>query len=69
MLFTVIVVCKQDNIFAVRAKTIFSLSLLPGRYSPMLGTLGLFDNETDHSRGYVLDGMCVLEFTWPVSSR
>jgi len=58
--FTVIVTCKQDDIFSVTAKTTFSNSILPGRYSPPLGVVRYFNDGTNDTRGAILDSMCVL---------
>ena len=44
---TVIVTCKRDDMFKVTTKATFSISLLPGRYSPLLGIVTLSNDGTD----------------------
>jgi len=58
--FTVIVTCKKDDMFKVTARTMFSMGLLPGRYSPLLGMVRFFNDGTNDIRGSILDGMYVL---------
>jgi hypothetical protein len=53
------VTCKQDDMFEATARTTFSMNLLPGRYSPLLGMVRLFNDGTNDIRGNILDGMCV----------
>ncbi|KDR78892.1 hypothetical protein GALMADRAFT_244536 [Galerina marginata CBS 339.88] len=55
--FTVVVACEQDNLFKITAKTFFSMGLLPGRYSPLLGLTRLFNDGTTDMRGAILDGV------------
>ena len=52
--FTVIVTCKNDNMFKFTAKTTFSMSFLPGRYTGMATLFN--DSRNDNS----LYRMCVL---------
>jgi len=58
--FTVIVTCTKDGMFKVTARTTFSMGLLPGRYSPLLGTVRFLNDGTNDIRGEILDGMYVL---------
>ncbi|KIM40014.1 hypothetical protein M413DRAFT_190109 [Hebeloma cylindrosporum] len=55
--FTVIVTCKKEDMFNVTARTSFSMGLLPGRYSPLLGTVRFFNDGTNDIRGEILDGI------------
>ena len=54
--FTVIMTCT-DSSLNITAKTDFSMSQLPGRYSPLLGLVRYFNNGTTDARGAVLNGM------------
>ncbi len=54
--FTVIMTCT-DSSLNITAKTDFSMSQLPGRYSPLLGVVRYFNNGTTDARGAVLNGM------------
>ena len=52
--FTVISSCVDSNLFNVTARTSFSQSFLPGRYSPLLG-VRLANNGSEDIRGTILD--------------
>ena len=54
--FTVISSCVDADSFNVTARTSFSMGLLPGRYSPLLG-LRLASDGTQDARGQILDGL------------
>ena len=56
--FTVISSCVDSNLFNVTARTSFSMGLLPGRYSPLLG-VRLTKNGREDVRGAILDGLFV----------
>ncbi|KAF8968029.1 hypothetical protein BDZ97DRAFT_1655514 [Flammula alnicola] len=53
--FTVVVACEQNDLFKVTAKTSFSMGLLPGRYSPLLGMVRYYNDGTNDTRGLILD--------------
>jgi len=54
--FTVISSCVDANLFNVTARASFSMGLLPGRYSPLLG-LRVASDGTQDARGQILDGL------------
>ncbi|KAF9485189.1 hypothetical protein BDN70DRAFT_679073 [Pholiota conissans] len=54
--FTVVVACEESS-FKVSAKTSFSINMLPGRYTPLLGMLRLYSNGTADQRGAILNNM------------
>ena len=57
--FTVISSCVDGDLFNVTASTSFSASLLPGRYSQLVGLERVLTDGTIDRRGWVLDGMFV----------
>jgi hypothetical protein len=58
---TVVVACRVTGEFEVNAKTMFSMSSLPGKHSPLLGVLrsgeSAISAPTGDPRGAVLDAM------------
>ena len=56
--FTVISSCIDSNLFNVTARTSFSMGLLPGRYSPLLG-VRLTKNGSEDIGGTILNGLFV----------
>lgn len=56
--FTVISSCVDSNLFNVTSRTSFSMGLLPGRYSPLLG-LRLTSNGSEDVLGKTLDTLFV----------
>ena len=56
--FSVISSCVDSNLFNVTARTSFSMGLLPGRYSPLLG-VRLTKNGSEDIVGTFLDGLFV----------
>lgn len=54
--FTVISSCVDANLFNVTARASFTIGLLPGRYSPLLGLRQASDGTQD-ARGQILDGL------------
>lgn len=60
--YTVVVACQEGKEFGITAKTSFSIALLPGRYSPVLGLtryLNDLNGGTLDVRGEIMDNMCV----------
>ena len=57
--FTVLASCvPPDNSFNVTARTSFSLSFLPGRYTPLVGMIRIW-NGTQDPRGEIIGGLFV----------
>ena len=56
--FSVISSCVDSDLFNVTVRTSFSVGLLPGRYSPLLG-IRLTNNGTEDIIGSILDGLFV----------
>jgi hypothetical protein len=56
--FTVIATCLDANLFNVTARASFSIGLLPGRYSPLLGQRVASDGA-QNLQGEILDGLFV----------
>ncbi|KAF8802521.1 hypothetical protein BYT27DRAFT_7226416 [Phlegmacium glaucopus] len=55
--FTVISACIDVNSFNVTSRTSFSVALLPGRYSPLLGLTRRLSDGTEDVRGSILDNL------------
>jgi hypothetical protein len=56
--FTVVSSCVDSNLFNVTIRTSFPMSLLPGRYSPLLG-VRLKNNGSENAIGIILSGLFV----------
>jgi hypothetical protein len=56
--FTVISSCLDSNLFNVTVRASFSMGLLPGRYSPLLG-VRLLNNGSEDVRGSILNSLFV----------
>ena len=59
--FTVMSSCVDSNLFNVTSLASFSMSLLPGRYSPLLGVQST-SNGGENIIGGILNGLFVLSF-------
>jgi hypothetical protein len=55
--FTVVIQCQQAILYEIRAKTSFTISFLPGIYSPLLGMVKL--DEGSDMRPAVFDALYV----------
>ncbi|KAF8150753.1 hypothetical protein B0H34DRAFT_150986 [Crassisporium funariophilum] len=55
--FTVIATCKRAGLFQLTGKTSFTMGLLAGRYSPLLGLVRSANDGTDDIRGQILNGI------------
>ncbi len=63
--YTGVVTCKAAEGYELRAKTAFTLSNLPGKYSPFYGGVGstnlrvsgAFDPRTDDPRGFAFGAL------------
>ena len=56
--FSVVSSCVDSNLLNVTTRTSFSMGILPGRYSPLLGER-LTNNGTEDIIGLILDGLFV----------
>ena len=55
--FTVVVQCQHENLYKIGAKTSFTIAVLPGRHSPLLGMVKLA--EGSDMRPAVFDALYV----------